>query len=351
MSDSSLTIVRFFKAARTRVFDAFVTAAGLQSWFGPEGYTVPRAEVDARPGGRYRIEMHSPEGGVSIVTGAYREVVRPSRLAFSWAWLEGDGTGVSTEVEINFIERDGGTEITLVQSGFPAFGDRDLHAGGWQSSFVCLDGALAGQPLATDARPTLLGDPRDPGVRSVRMAFIEKGVSYTLEPHAAHTPAVAAAHPAGRVPVLRNGSLAFGETTAILRYVDEAFPGPRLLPETPAARALAEQWLSIVSHDVQPVIAEKFVRQFQAGELDTAAVGALLPEIQRMLALIERGYAGKAFLAGERLTLPDLLLAPLIDLLVHTGEGPRLLVAYPQLRRTHQALAGRPSFTATRTQQ
>ncbi|HEU0201957.1 MAG TPA: SRPBCC domain-containing protein, partial [Burkholderiaceae bacterium] len=73
MSNDTLRITRQFDAPRERVFDAFISAEALQAWMGPGGFSVPRCEVDARPGGRYRIQMHSPEGSVHIVTGEYRE--------------------------------------------------------------------------------------------------------------------------------------------------------------------------------------------------------------------------------------------------------------------------------------
>ena len=39
----------------------------MQGWYGPEPMTVPHCEVDARVGGKYRVEMHSSAG-----VGAYR---------------------------------------------------------------------------------------------------------------------------------------------------------------------------------------------------------------------------------------------------------------------------------------
>ena len=36
--------------------------------------TTPRCDVDARIGGKYRVEMHSPTGSVHIVTGEFKEI-------------------------------------------------------------------------------------------------------------------------------------------------------------------------------------------------------------------------------------------------------------------------------------
>jgi hypothetical protein len=53
----------------------------------------------------------------------------------------------------------------------------------------------AGKSKPTTPQPTLLGDPRSSYVRSARMALVEKGIAYALEPHAPHSPPVDAIHP------------------------------------------------------------------------------------------------------------------------------------------------------------
>ena len=51
-----LTLTRTIRAPRAKVFDAFVNPDQLRRWFGPRGHTVAETTVDARVGGRYRIE-------------------------------------------------------------------------------------------------------------------------------------------------------------------------------------------------------------------------------------------------------------------------------------------------------
>ena len=59
MPTDSLVIKRHFKAPPERVFAAFTEKALMQAWYGPEAMTVPHCEVDARVGGKYRVEMHA----------------------------------------------------------------------------------------------------------------------------------------------------------------------------------------------------------------------------------------------------------------------------------------------------
>src|SRR5271170_4354409 len=83
MTVAPLVLNRHFKAPPERVFAAFTEKALMQGWYGPEPMTVPHCEVDARVGGKYRIEMHSSAGPVHIVTGEFRETGSTVRLNLS----------------------------------------------------------------------------------------------------------------------------------------------------------------------------------------------------------------------------------------------------------------------------
>ncbi len=348
----NVSITRTFAAPREQVFNAFMRKEALQGWFGPEGFSVPAVVVDPRPGGTYRIEMHSPEGSVHIVTGEYREVRPPEKLVFTWRWLDGSGLGPETLVTLTFAARDGGTELTLTHSGFATAEARDAHQGGWASSFVSLAETLAGRPKPAAARPTLLGDARSTYTRSARMAFHEKGISYTLDPQPPHSEAINAIHPFGKMPALRSGELRLFETSAIMRYVDEAFPGPPLMPESPADRARAEQWISAVNCYFYDAMAIRYVLQYifpkgAGGKPDRATIDQALADMKRYFGVLDATYGSRNFLVGERPSLADLLLAPIIFYVSKMPEGGKLLASFPNVNRGHSAIAQRDSFKAT----
>jgi len=71
---------------------------------------------------------------------------------------------------------------------------------------------------------------------SARMALKEKGVEFQMVESQPHTQLQNELYPFGKVPAFRHGEFTLFETTAIMRYVDEAFEGPALQPETPAER-------------------------------------------------------------------------------------------------------------------
>jgi glutathione S-transferase len=353
MSVQPLVLNRYFKAPPERLFAAFTEKALMQSWYGPQSMTVPHCEVDARVGGAYRVEMHGAEGNVSIVTGVFTEIDAPRRLVFTWGWLNGAGRNPETVVTLTFTPRDGGTDLELVQTGFAQEEFRVGHRDGWNSAFAALESALGGTPKAVRAGPVLLGDPRSNYVRAARIGFEEKGIAYELQPCRPNTPEMLAVHPWGRMPGLQLGERKLYETSAILHYVDAAYPGPALMPADPFDRAHAEQWISAFN----AYLDRAFVRDYLLpnifpsgpdGKPDRAKIEAALPAMRKGLSILEQGYDGRDYLVGERPTLADILLAPAIAYLGRFPEGADMLAACPNVRRAQAAMAARPSFAATR---
>lgn len=127
-----LVITRRFEASRERVFEAWIDPRHVVHWWGPHGFTVPHLEMDVRPGGAYRIGMHSAEHGEYVVRGVYREIEPPGRLVMTWAWEDDNGEpGHETLLTLTFEEADGGTVLTLHQAVFDSAAQRDSHREGW----------------------------------------------------------------------------------------------------------------------------------------------------------------------------------------------------------------------------
>jgi uncharacterized protein YndB with AHSA1/START domain len=105
---------RRFAAPRDLVFQAWTDPAHLAHWWGPHGFTSPVCTFEARAGGRIRIDMRAPDGGIYPMTGEVRAFDPPNRLAFI-AYPE-DGHGVRMfEVlnTVNFAEDGDGTMMTV----------------------------------------------------------------------------------------------------------------------------------------------------------------------------------------------------------------------------------------------
>jgi len=351
MPTDSLVIKRHFKAPPERVFAAFTEKSLVQAWYGPENMTVPHCDVDARVGGKYRVEMHSPAGGVHVVTGEFREIRPPERLVYTWGWLNGASRGPETIVTLTFAARDGGTDLTLEQTGFLDQDSRDRHEHGWNASWAGLDNFLEGKGKPTTPAPTIIGDYRSSYVRSARMAFAEKGVACALETHPPQSPEILALNPFGKMPTYRCGEFSLYETSAIMRQLDETMPGPALMPNDPVERAKAEQWISVLNCYGYPAIVRSYVLQYvfprgADGKPDRATIDAALPEIRKVLAPIDRALGGRDFLAGDSLTLADILLVPMVEYVKAMPEGKELMASFPDLRRATDKLAQRPSYVA-----
>jgi uncharacterized protein YndB with AHSA1/START domain len=87
------------------------------------------AQLDARPGGRYRIDVD----GEHIASGEYQVVEPPRRLVMSWGW-EGHPTVPpgSTTVEITLTPEKGATVLRLRHLGLPDESERRQHTDGWK---------------------------------------------------------------------------------------------------------------------------------------------------------------------------------------------------------------------------
>ncbi len=137
-SETSLRIERSFEASPEEVFDAWTNPEVLKRWWAvhPDGRT-PVAEVDLRPGGRYRLSMEGPDGERHTVQGEYSQVDRPRRLVYSWQWeLDAGGLGPASTVTVDFQERGEQTDVVLEHTGLPDSASRDRHAQGWSA---CMD--------------------------------------------------------------------------------------------------------------------------------------------------------------------------------------------------------------------
>jgi len=117
------------------VYGAFTSADQLRRWWGPAGFAVPSLEFDPRPGERYRIEMLPPDGEAFHLTGEFRDVDPPARLAFTFAWEPPDPDDVENLVELSFAEVRGMTTVVLTQGPFKTDARRELHRNGWTESF------------------------------------------------------------------------------------------------------------------------------------------------------------------------------------------------------------------------
>ena len=143
----TLEMNRVLPAALTDVFAAFSEPNELVKWWGPEGFSTSSLEFQPRVGESYRIEMQPLEGDPFYLTGEFREVDPPARLAYTFVYEDPDPDDVETVVDLSFRDLGESTEVALTQGPFKTEARRALHRSGWTDSFDKLVERLtSGQP-------------------------------------------------------------------------------------------------------------------------------------------------------------------------------------------------------------
>ncbi|HEX4413474.1 MAG TPA: SRPBCC domain-containing protein [Lacipirellulaceae bacterium] len=82
-SDREVVNQRIFDVAHEKVFQAFSDPTLLASWWGPNGFTNTIQEFDFRPGGKWVLTMHGPNGVDFENESVFREVIVPERIVFT----------------------------------------------------------------------------------------------------------------------------------------------------------------------------------------------------------------------------------------------------------------------------
>lgn len=135
-SDTTVRLERLIPSPPEMLFALWTEPAQLVRWWAPEGYEATVHALEARPGGRWRTTLRRADGGVMAMSGVYRIVEPPRRLAFTWAWEDASGArGHETEVVVSFEAAPGGTRLVLLQQRFESKAARDRHTIGWSESF------------------------------------------------------------------------------------------------------------------------------------------------------------------------------------------------------------------------
>jgi uncharacterized protein YndB with AHSA1/START domain len=142
-SGETLLVRRFIPVPRERVFAAWLDPASLTQWMRPRGMTDANVEVDPQVGGKFRIVMIQGRKKFEH-TGEYLTIQPPARLSFTWI---SDATDHKpTEVTIEFLERQGGTELVLTHRRLPA-AQVDSHRSGWTDILRNIQEILQGRDL------------------------------------------------------------------------------------------------------------------------------------------------------------------------------------------------------------
>lgn len=156
----------------------------------------------------------------------------------------------------------------------------------------------------------------------VRFALALKGIPYEYvavsllkDGGQQHSEPYTMLNPLRQVPTLEwtegGEVMRLTQSMAIIEYLDDAFPGPRLLPQEPFVRARVRQLSEIVNAGIQPLQnleVLRYVREDLKGDA-TAWAKHFVGRGMRALEA-EAVHTASTYLVGDRVTLADCCLAP-----------------------------------------
>src|SRR5271169_4945181 len=125
------------------VFAFLTDPEKILSWMGAE------VTAEAHPGGLYLLKGVGDRAHVA--RGAFREVVPVHRLAYSFGWEGSEEVPPwSGLIEIDLIDRDGGTLLRMTHSGLPDAAQCASHDKGWAHYLGRLAMAATGRDPGVD---------------------------------------------------------------------------------------------------------------------------------------------------------------------------------------------------------
>jgi maleylacetoacetate isomerase len=187
----------------------------------------------------------------------------------------------------------------------------------------------------------------------VRCALNHKGIAYApeivwLPGDDQKSDAYRALNPQGLVPTLIDGDLHLNQSMAIIEYLDETRPGPKLLPADAPGRARVRALSQLVACDIHPVNNLRVLKYLKGvlGHAQPAIDAWYRHWIAEGLAALEAELARPGtgrYCHGDTVTMADCCVVPQI-FNAQRFECP--LDAYPATMRAFEALMQLPAFDA-----
>jgi glutathione S-transferase len=166
-----------------------------------------------------------------------------------------------------------------------------------------------------------------------RWALEEAGLPYRtrlLAQGDQDKPEYRALQPFGQVPVLEDNGFALFESGAIVLHVGQR--SEALLPNDPAARARATQWLIAALNSIEPFVMD--VARIDIFYADQPWAKLRRPSAvefaKRRLTSLSKSLGDKPYLDGDRFTAGDLMMTTVLRILKHTDivASDKRLAAY-----------------------
>ncbi|WP_300377629.1 glutathione S-transferase family protein [Henriciella sp.] len=194
--------------------------------------------------------------------------------------------------------------------------------------------------------------PLSPYAQKVKISLREKGIDFEARLPAGigsgDTPDdFMAGNPRGEVPFLRDGQAAIFDSTIILEYIEDKWPTPPMLPETPENRARARLVEDVMDCHFEPItwgLGELNHFKRASGEMKDRIEARAGRQITGLHKWLERELAGRDWFNGDRFGWGDLSVIPYVNGAAGFGFAPAPGSA---LAAWHKRVMSRDSVAAT----
>jgi len=138
MAGSTIRLHRVLRATPERIYRAFLDADAMAKWLPPNGFTGKVHEMDAKPGGTYKMSFTNFSTGKShSFGGKFLELVPNQRIRYTDRFDDPNLPGeMRTTIELKKVSV--GTELHIVQEGVPEVIPAEACYLGWQESLRLL---------------------------------------------------------------------------------------------------------------------------------------------------------------------------------------------------------------------
>uniref|UniRef100_A0A665UVZ4 Maleylacetoacetate isomerase n=1 Tax=Echeneis naucrates TaxID=173247 RepID=A0A665UVZ4_ECHNA len=195
--------------------------------------------------------------------------------------------------------------------------------------------------MATQTKPVLYGYFRSSCSWRVRIAFALKGVEYDQVPvnlikdgGQQLTEQYKTRNPMQQVPAVEVDGVTLSQSLAVIQYIDETRPGPRLLPADPKKRAQVRMISDLIASGIQPLQVSNYDRQVGVISFPKHIANFKFISEPFSLESILKQTSGK-YCVGDEISMADICLVPQ----VYNAERFKVDVGqYPTIKRLNQTL-------------
>ena len=106
-ANREIFITWLFDAPGALVFDMWTDPVHIASWWAPTGFTTTITKMEPKPGGRWELVIHGPDGKDYKNRSVFEEIKKPQRIVFDHI------SGPKYRMTVEFEEQSGKTLLKI----------------------------------------------------------------------------------------------------------------------------------------------------------------------------------------------------------------------------------------------